>query len=612
MTTTTARDPSTEPRRASGSSMSLLELFRRHVTVSPDRPALRRQAEGEWQLMSWREYGLEVDEVAAALVELGLQPGERVGILSGNRVEWHVADMAVMSTGAVTVPVYQTSSSSQVAYVLGHSNARFCFVENLAQLAKLLLRRGDLPEVERIFLFDHGDGLDDPFIDTLDHVREIGVRALAVSPEVVAERRVAIQPEQLATLVYTSGTTGPPKGTMISHDNIMAMLQSVTSVVPVGPDDRFLSFLPLSHIAERVVSHFGQILSGGETWFAQSLASVPDDLRACRPTIFFAVPRVWEKFQEAVVGQIAEAPKPLQQAFDRYLVLGQHRVDPDGAPSTRDRLEHALLDQTLGRRLRSKMGLDHARVLVSAAAPIHVDLLRWFAALGLHIGEAYGQTEGTGVTSVSPPDDIRIGTVGRPAPGVRVRIADDGEILVKGDNVAIGYLDDEQATAELIDDEGWMHTGDLGALDEDGFLSITGRKKDLIINAAGKNIAPQEIETALRYEPLISQAVVVGDQRPYLVALLTLDVDKVAEWATAHGKLGGPEALRNDPDLLEEVQRSVDRVNAKHSRVEGIKRWQLLPHDLSVDEGELTPTLKVKRQVVTDRFAELVDQLYAG
>lgn len=562
--------------------------------------------------MSWSEYGRAVDEVAAALVALGVAPGERVAILSGNRREWHLADLGILTAGAVTVPVYQTNSSSQVAYVLAHSSARYCFVEDGAQLAKVLLRRDELPALQGVVVFEPGGGYDDSFVRTFDSLRDEGARALDRDPSTVDERRDSITVEDVATIVYTSGTTGRPKGAMLTHGNLVSTMHSVTAVVPVGPDDRFLSFLPLSHIAERIVSDFGHLVSGGETWFAQSLASVPDDLKACRPTIFFAVPRVWEKFQEAVLAKVAASPKPLAAAIERYLDLARRDHESPGSLATAESVQLAALERVIGRRIRSEMGLDEARVLVSGAAPIHPDLLRWFAALGLRIGEAYGQTENCGVTAISPPGGIKLGTVGRPAPGVEVRIAADGEILVRGGNVTIGYLDDTGATAELIDGEGWMHTGDLGRLDEDGFLAITGRKKDLIINAAGKNISPTEIETALGFEPLISQAVVVGDRRPYLVALLSLDADQVADWASRHDKLGSPEALRDDPDLLEEVQAAVDRVNERHARVEQIKRWRLLPHDLSVEEGELTPTLKVKRHVVTEKFADLIEQLYAS
>ncbi|MCD9622298.1 AMP-dependent synthetase/ligase [Rhabdothermincola salaria] len=595
---------------------TIVDVFWHNAARYGPRPALRRRVGDGWETLTWDEYARTVRRLGAGLVDLGLEAGDRVGILSSNRREWHLADLAVLSVGAVTVPVYPTNSSSQVAYVVGHSDCRVLFVEDIDQLAKVLLRRHDLPELERVIIFDHADGLDHDFVLELEELAELGDDELSLHPTVVDERSAAIHPEDLATIVYTSGTTGPPKGAMLTHGNISANIEHVTAVVPIGPDDRFLSFLPLSHIAERTVSHFGQILSGGETWFARSLVSVPDDLLDCRPTIFFAVPRVWEKFREGIREKVEESPLPQRQLGERYLHLAARKGGVTGAGGTLSTIEtaqHRLLDAVVGRQVRSGLGLDRARFLVSGAAPIHPDLLRWFKGLGLPIAEVYGQTEDGAVTSINPPGAIKIGTVGPAAPGVEVCIGADDEILVKGANVGPGYWQDPAATAELLGADGWMHTGDLGALDRQGYLSITGRKKDLIINAAGKNISPQEIETRLRYEPLISQAVVIGDGRPYLTALLTLDPDAVREWAAHHGKsINDAEAMVSDPEVHAAIAASIEQVNDEHARVEGIKRWRLLPRDLSISSGELTPTLKVKRQVVANRWSELIDEMYAG
>jgi long-chain acyl-CoA synthetase len=385
-------------------------------------------------------------------------------------------------------------------------------------------------------------------------------------------------------------------------------------MVALSPDDRFLSYLPLSHIAERITSHVGQIVSGGETWFAQSMATVPEDLRACRPTIFFAVPRVWQKFREAILDQVADKPKPIRKLIERYVELGQASVRANEQGSTltsKQRRQYGLLDRTIGAQLRRKLGLDQARVVVSSAAPIHPDLVRWFHGIGVPIAEVWGQTEDCGPATVNPPDAIRIGTVGVPLPGLEVRTADDGELFVRGGSVCTGYFGHPEATAELIGPDGWMSTGDLGTIDDDGYVRITGRKKDLIINAAGKNISPSEIETRLAMEPLIGQAVVVGDGRKYLVALLTLDADGAADWAERHGAFADIAALVNDPALRAEIGASVERVNRQHAPVEQIKQWRLLPAPFSVDGGELTPTLKVKRAVVMERNADAVEEMYA-
>jgi long-chain acyl-CoA synthetase len=591
---------------------TIVDLFRDRARARPNAVALRHHGEGGWQSITWHDYERAVAETAAGLRAWGMAPGDRVGLLSGNRPQWHIADLGVLCAGLASTPIYATSSSSQVAHVLSDSGARLCFVEDGQQLAKVLVRRDELPTLERVIVLGDLDGVDDPFVRNLDDLRRDGAQHLEGEPGAFDAMVNAVEPDAVATLVYTSGTTGRPKGAVISHANIMATLRSLTSIIDLTPNDRFLSFLPLSHITERSVSHFGQVASGGETWFARSLGTVPDDLKACRPTLFFAVPRVWEKFQESIIEGAHKAPAPLRMALQRYLGLAARRGDdPAQLATTADRVAYEALDRTVGAMLRRKLGLDRARMLSSGAAPVHPDLLRWFHGIRLPIAEGYGQTEVTLCTTLNPVDDIRIGTVGRPIPGVELQIADDGEILVRAPNVCQGYWNNPAATSDLIDPDGWLHTGDLGSLDADGFLRISGRKKDLIITAYGKNIAPSEIETALRHEPLISQAVVVGDDRKHLTALLTLDPDAAAEWARQSGRSLTVEALVDDEGLRAAVDEAVERVNAQHSHAEGIRRWRLLPHDLSVAEGELTPTLKVRREIVTTKYADLIEEMYA-
>ena len=593
---------------------TVVERFRDRVVTQPQRPALRYHQGDGWRAMDWGEYGRTVDEVAAGLLTLGIEPGDRVGLLSSNRAEWHIADLAILSVGAVTVPVYPTSSSPQVAYVLSDSGARVCFVDGPEQLAKVLLHLPELSGLERIVGLVPMPGLDrDAVMLDIDQLRTDGRGRLADSPDAVARRAAAIVSDDIATLVYTSGTTGPPKGAVLTHGNLGWTVDAVEAMVGLTPDDRLLSYLPLSHIAERLTSHIGQIASGGETWFAQSLATVPEDLRACRPTIFFAVPRVWQKFHDAILDKIADAPKPLRLALERYVALGKAMVAAREAGSElapRQRGMYAVLDRTIGAKLRKQLGLDQARIIVSSAAPIHPDLIRWFHGLGIPIAEVWGQTEDCGPATLNPPDAIRIGTVGLPLPGLEVRIADDDELLVRGGSVCHGYFGLPDATAALIDPDGWMSTGDLGAIDDHGYVRITGRKKDLIINAAGKNISPSEIESRLAMEPLIGQAVVVGDGRKYLVALLTLDPDDAADWATHHGAFADISSLINDPALRAEVAAGVERVNREHAPVEQIKHWRLLHEPFTVEGGELTPTMKVKRAFVMERHADLVDEMY--
>lgn len=453
----------------------------------------------------------------------------------------------------------------------------------------------------------------DPFVVGLAELRSMGRAQLEREPDLLASRAAAVRPDQLATLVYTSGTTGLPKGTMITHGNIIWTLGKVTTAIELRERERLISFLPLSHIAERMMSDFLPIGYGGETWFARSLATVAEDLPDCRPTIFFAVPRVWEKLHDKVAEKLGQEKGLKKRLISAYVALGLRKValEQEGTPMPPLGMRRwRLLDKAIGSKIRHTLGLDQTHVLITAAAPIHPDLLRWYHAVGLPLRELYGQTEDCGPTSTNTPAQTRIGSVGQPWPGDTVRIASDGEILVQGGNVCRGYYKDEAGTADLLDADGFMHSGDLGRFDADGYLYITGRKKDLIITAAGKNIAPQELETDLRYHPLVSQAVLVGESRRYLTVLVTLDPDEVTKWATKRGKVPDEESLARDPDVLAEVQAAIDEVNAKRSHAETIRKFRVLPHDLSAADGELTPTLKVKRNVVYERNAALIEDMY--
>ncbi|MCB0992293.1 MAG: AMP-binding protein, partial [Acidimicrobiales bacterium] len=454
---------------------TILDRFSLRVHDQPDRVALRYRDGDEWRTIDWGHYGQAVETAAAGLIGLGIEPGDRVGLLSANRPEWHIADLAILSAGAVTVPVYPTSSSSQAAYVLENSGCRVCFVDDHEQLSKVLLRLGDLPALERIVCFGATAGLDRAdLLLSLDQLAQQGA-----DRSTVVERIAALGPDDLATLVYTSGTTGPPKGTMLTHGNIVWTIESVESMVGLMPSDRLLSYLPLSHIAERITSHFGQIAAGGETWFARNLASVPEDLKAARPTIFMAVPRVWQKLHDAILEELDSKPVHLSGVLD-HAAKSVGRESTDGfVRSIAERAGNLVIEQTLARAVRHKLGLDQARLVASAAAPIHPDLVNWFHGIGLPIAEVYGQTEDCGPATMNPPDAIRIGSVGKAIPGLEVAIADDGEVLVRGGSVCAGYFGLADDTAELIDPEGWMHSGDLGRLDDDGYLWLTGRKKDL-------------------------------------------------------------------------------------------------------------------------------------
>ncbi len=611
------RPQGTQPAATWPGGATILDVLAERTVVENHRVALRaRDERNHWRTTTWSEYGRLIAETAAGLDSLGIGIGDRVAILSWNRPEWQEADLGIISLGAISVPVYPTSAAPQVGYVLEHSGTKLCFVENADQLGRVLDQRSRLPELEHIVVFDDAVSLNDHLLLSFEELRALGARAIERDPDLVTRATRAVTPDDVATIVYTSGTTGPPKGAVLTHANVMATLRSVTDIVPLTPDDRFLSFLPLSHITERSVSHFGLIASGGETWFARSISTVAEDLPDCRPTIFFAVPRVWEKIREGVEARVARLRGVRGRAARAYLSLAFARARE---LETQDYMPFLVklawlgLDRTVGVQLRGGLGLDRARLTVSGAAPIHPDMVRWFNGIGLLLAEGYGQTEVALATTLNPPGAARIGTVGPPLPGVSVRIADDGEILVKGDNVCAGYWHNDEATHALIDDDGWLRSGDLGAFDDHGYLCITGRKKDLIITAHGKNISPQNIETDLASARLIGQAVVIGDGRRYLTALLALDEITVETWARAHNKEAvGLESLARDPDLLVELGAAVAATNARHAHVEHIREWRVLPHPLTVASGEMTPTLKVKRAAVNERYADLIDEMYAG
>lgn len=610
--TTPRRREVRPPRRAEGTT--LLDIFWERARIPTDRPAMRYRDGNRWRAISWATYGRTAQALAAALVASGIRPGERVAIISSNRPEWHMIDVAILSAGAVSVPIYPTSAGNQVEYILGHSESRICFVDTAEQLAKVLEHRDALPALESVVVMLERPRSTDPLVVSLEQYRTKGIEHHARNDDAVIGRIEGVSVDGLATLVYTSGTTGPPKGTMISHGNIMAMLHKLDEVLSLTEDERFLSFLPLSHITERSVSHIGQIYSGGETWFAKSMSTVADDLRDCRPTLFFAVPRVWEKFREAILEEIGRSPGVQQALALRYLGLGPARVRELQTGCYMpffEKVQWLALDRVVGAAIRRRAGLDQCRFLVSGAAPIHPELVGWFHGIGLPIAEGYGQTEVCLATTLNPPGRIRIGTTGPPLPGVSLAIADDGEILVRGDNVCRGYFHDDGATNELIDDEGWLHSGDVGSLDEAGYLKVTGRKKEILITAHGKNVAPLDIETELGLDPLIGNAVAIGDNRRYLTALITLDTEAVATWAREPGKTFSFEELTRDPEVHAAISAAIERTNRHRSRVEHIRKFRILPQEFTVTGGELTPTLKVKRSVVSEKYRSLIEEMYA-
>ncbi len=551
-------------------------MFLNKVEEIPDQPALSsREGEG-WKTLTWRDYGDAVRETALGLAALGVEPRQAVAILSANRPEWHIADIGGLTAGAITVPVYVTNSPPQVAYILGHSEARVAFVENEDQLLKIEKERDELPELQHVVIFD-GVASADGFVLTMDDLRARGRELGESQPDLYESRLKGIEPEDTATIVYTSGTTGPPKGAMLSHKNVVFTVDSLFQRMPEPMNQgRRVSFLPLSHIAERDTSHFLGIYGGLHVYFAESLDTLARDLAEVKPTVLFAVPRVWEKFYAGIQAKLGALPEEQRQMAEGAVTVAKTAVElKQAGEDITDEMKHGLegADAMLFGPVRAALGLDQALSLVSGAAPINPEIITFFHAIGLPIAEVYGQTEDCGPTSLNPREKIKIGTVGPALPGVEVRIADDGEVLVRGDNVFQGYFKNPEATAEMLEG-GWMHSGDVGELDEDGYLTITDRKKDLIITAAGKNIAPQELENRLKYHPLVSQAVVIGDRRKFLSALITLDQEALAKFAADQG-LGDLSfaELKEHPAVQEQIDGAVGAVNAEFSRAEQIKKW---------------------------------------
>jgi long-chain acyl-CoA synthetase len=593
---------------------TLVEIFLNRVAKTPDLVAMKYKANGRWNPITFREYGQQAREVANGLISLGVEKGDCVALLSTNRPEWHISDVGIMLTGAFTVPVYPTNSPPQVAYVVGHSESKVAFVENRDQLEKVLKTKDELPKLATIVVFTGEGAGESAGVLSFEELRRLGREQAKSYPTVLENRMSSIRPQDLATVVYTSGTTGPPKGVMLSHGNFAWTLESVIKVLPFRDGtDRLLSYLPLSHIFERLASEWEGIYNGIEVWFAESLQKLKENLEECRPTIFIGVPRVYEKFHMGLNAVIANHPK--KNLIERAIATGLEKVELEQAGKSVPlglKLRYALLNRLVLSKLRHGLGMDQVRFAITGAAAIEPEIIRFVKALGIDLLEGYGQTEDNAPTSVNPPGKARIGTVGPPLPGLEVKFDKDGEILVRGPNVFQGYFKNESATKEALTEDGFLRTGDVGELDRAGYLKITDRKKDLIKTAGGKYIAPQEIENRLKFDPLISQAVVIGEGRPYPTALLTLDPDVAPNWAKEQGiEFDDITDLSANEKVLKAVQAVVDRLNEGVSQPEQIKKWTLLPRDFTQEADEITPTLKVRRKIVSEKYKDAIDRLYA-
>jgi long-chain acyl-CoA synthetase len=590
-------------------------LFWKRVGEWAERTAMREKVNGLWQEITWREYGLNVRYVTLGLIALGLKQGDRAAIISENNPEWLYSDMGILAAGGVTVGIYPTDSANQVEYVLNHSGAKFYIAEDEEQLDKVLEVRGSIPALEKIIIIDM-EGLrhfESPMVISFAELLELGKEWDRREPALFLNRLQEPRPEDLAILIYTSGTTGPPKGAMISHQNIINTMEMQNEVNPGNEKDEVLSFLPLCHIAQRTVSVFNPLLAGYKINFVEEMDTIPENMREVSPTIFFAVPRIWEKFYSGLILAMKDATALEKWAFRQALAVGQKvsdfRLQGSEPPIFLQGL-FKLADWTVMKNLKKSLGLNRARYCLSGAAPISPDLLKFYHSLGLDIREVYGQTENCGPTSIHYENEVRFGTVGKPLPRAEIRIAEDGEILLKGPHIFMGYFNDPEKTRETIVD-GWLYTGDVGRIDEHGHLIITDRKKDIIITAGGKNITPSEIENQLKFSPYVNDAVVIGDGRKYLTALIMIDDENVMKFAQDNRvPFTTYASLTKAKEIIELIQKEVDEVNKKFARVETIKKFSLIDIQLTTDDEEITPTMKLKRKFVNQKFKEVIESMY--
>jgi long-chain acyl-CoA synthetase len=566
----------------------------RQAVERPSTIAYQAKVNGRWQPTTWRTYVDQIRTCARALISLGLPRGGKVAILGFNRPEWVIMDHAAMMAGGVPAGIYTTCSADEVQYIVHHSEAHVVLVENAEQLAKVKARREQLPLLKYIVMMRGAEATGADVL-TWD---DLLAKSETVPDSELDKRIDAIEQADLATLIYTSGTTGPPKGVMLSHRNLAWTSQVLLDVAGRPDGDVSLSYLPLSHIAEQMCTVHMPATAGSTVYFAESIEKVPENLKDVRPTVFFGVPRIWEKFHAAMAAKLAETTGAKKQLVDwARSVCARVNAHRDRGERIPRRLEaqYRLADKLVISKIKQAIGFDRVRELISGAAPIAPDVLAFFASLDLPIHEVYGQSEDSGPTSFNLHGRTKIGTVGPPIPGLEVKLGDDGEILIRGPNVFLGYYKEPEATADALRD-GWLCSGDLGSFDKDGFLSITGRKKEIIITAGGKNIAPKNIEAAIKELPIVGEAVVIGDRRKYLTALVTLE-------PTAADKVSG--------DIRSTIQAKIDEVNRSLARVEQVKKFAILERPFGIDTGELTPTMKLKRKVIAQKYAREIEAMYS-
>jgi long-chain acyl-CoA synthetase len=587
-------------------SSTLADLLPLSARLYGDAPAVCLKQDGEWVKRSFTEVEETVRALSLGLIDLGVGKGDKVSILANTRPEWTYVDFAALSAGAVVVPIYQTNSPEECQYVLENSDAKVVVVEDEEQLEKIREVRDRLPLLEHVVRMTGGS-------EDAISLEELAARGAGRPATEWEERWKAVTPADICTFIYTSGTTGPPKGCIISHGNYRAMLDMVQENSVIEGEDVTYLYLPLAHSFALLIQLGSFDLGATLAYWERDPQKILPNLAELKPTYFPSVPRIFEKIYTAATSAMDKEGGLKKAIFNWAIEVGKkmRAVERgDAQPGFLLRKQYEFADKRVLSKIRGLFG-GNLRLAVSGAAPINPDILRFFDAAGVLVLEGWGMTETSTAATISTPEDFKIGTIGKPFPGCEVKIAEDGEILVRGPNVFQGYYKNEEATRETIVD-GWLHTGDIGEIDEDGFIKITGRKKDIIITAGGKNITPANLENEIKQHPLVSQCVVVGDRRPYLVALVTLDPEDAVAYAKEHGLPEDPEQLARNDEIRTAIEAHVERINEKFARVEQVKKIAILPHDLSQESGELTPTLKVKRAVVADKHQHEIEQLYAS
>jgi long-chain acyl-CoA synthetase len=587
-------------------SKTLADLLVRSAEMYGSHPAVRFKEGDAWVDRSFQQVLDTVKPLALGLVALGVEKGDRVSILGNTRPEWTYFDYAALSIGATVVPIYQTNSPEECAYVLENSDAKVVVVEDDEQLAKIRAVRGDLPQLEQIVMMV-GDA------DDVISMEGLAAKGGEVDDALFEQRIAAVTSTDICTFIYTSGTTGPPKGCIISHGNYRSMLDMVNQTSVIEENDVTYLYLPLAHSFALLIQLGSFDLGATIAYWQGDPNKIMPDLAEVKPTYFPSVPRIFEKIYTAANSGMEKAGGLKKAIFDWSIKVGERTRAAEHAgrkPGFILQREHAFADKQVLSKIRGLFG-GNVRLAVSGAAPINPDILRFFDAAGVFVVEGWGMTETSTAATVASEEAFKFGTIGKPFPGCEVKIAEDGEILVHGPNVFQGYHKNPEATAETIVD-GWLHTGDIGEIDSEGFIKITGRKKDIIITAGGKNITPANLEAEIRQHQLVSQCVVVGDRRPYLVALVTLDPEEAVAYAKDHGMPEDPAQLATNPEIRKVVEAHVEEINQKFARVEQVKKVAILPRDLTQEDGELTPTLKVKRAVVTQKHEKEIEELYAA